>query len=99
MLGLVHDRQVEQFSGIAFAYAGLLVAEGVGVMKMKRWAKYLAALDTASFIPIELYEVCVNFGFWKLSVMVVNIVVVWFLIRALLRERALKLHPVSSIAG
>jgi len=98
-LGLVHDRQVEQLSGIAFAYAGLLVVEGVGVMKMKRWAKYLAALDTASFIPIELYEVSMNFVFWTASVLVVNVVIVWFLILALLRDRASKRHPVSSLAA
>jgi len=98
-LGLVHDRQIEQLSGIAFAYAGLLVVEGVGVMKMKQWAKYLAAIDTAAFIPIELYEVTVNFGFGKLIALVVNVVIVWFLIRALMRDRALKRHPVSSLAA
>src|SRR5262245_7183428 len=38
------------------AYAGLFLVEGVGLLMRKVWAEYLTIAITASFIPLEIYE-------------------------------------------
>jgi uncharacterized membrane protein (DUF2068 family) len=86
-LGMVEDRQLQQLSGLSYLYAGLLLAEGVGLMRKKRWAEYLTVVVTASLIPLELYEVLARFGFGKVTLLVVNVGIVWYLIRALRRQR------------
>ena len=92
-LGLVEDRHLQQLGGVTFLYAGLLLTEGVGLMKKKRWAEYLTVVVTASLIPIELYEVIVRFGFGKLLLLIVNVWIVWYLILVLRRQNTARLSP------
>ena len=85
-LDLVEDRHLQVLSGVTFAYAGLQLTEGVGLLMKKRWAEYLTVIATASLIPIEIYEVIIHFNWWKLILLIVNVGIVWFLIRALKRS-------------
>jgi len=85
-VGLVEDRHLQRLSGISFVYAALLLTEGVGLMRKKRWAEYLTVVVTASLIPIELYEVVVRFGLGRLLLLVVNMAIVWYLILVLRRQ-------------
>ena len=39
-----------------FVYAGIQVAEGVGLWSLKRWGEYLAVVATSIFLPVEIYE-------------------------------------------
>jgi len=86
-LDRVTDRQLAQMSGITFALAGVFVTEGTGLLLRQQWAKYLTIVCTASFIPIEVFETLKHFGWLKLLVLVVNIVVVAVLAVMLVREK------------
>ena len=49
-----------------FFYAALAFVESAGLTFGKHWAYWLVILDTASFIPIETYQLCKHFGWLNL---------------------------------
>lgn len=79
-LGLVDDHKLELISAGSFFYAGLMATEGVGLLLRKHWAEYLTIIATASFIPLEIYELVKHFGIGKIIALIINIAVVVYLI-------------------
>ncbi len=69
--------------GGTLLYALLFAVEGVGLLMKKRWAEWLTVVATASFVPIEVYEVFHRPGAIKVVIIVVNLAVVYFLARHL----------------
>jgi uncharacterized membrane protein (DUF2068 family) len=69
----------------ALLYALLFAVEGIGLWHGKRWAEWLTVIATSSFIPLEIWELFHRPGTIKSVVLVVNVLVVWLLIRALAR--------------
>jgi uncharacterized membrane protein (DUF2068 family) len=63
----------------AFMYAGLFATEGVGLWLGFRWAEYLTVVATASFVPIELYEVLQHFTLLRVGALALNIAVAVYL--------------------
>jgi uncharacterized membrane protein (DUF2068 family) len=55
-LGMVDKRELGLIVGTTFFYSALLLTEGTGLVLEKVWAEYLTFGITASFIPIEVYE-------------------------------------------
>ena len=55
-LGMVDKRELGLIVGTTFFYSALLLTEGTGLLLGKVWAEYLTFIITASFIPIEVYE-------------------------------------------
>jgi len=93
-LDKVTDKQVAEWSGITFAVAGVFVTEGTGLLLRQQWAKYLTVGVTASLIPVEVIESLKHFGWLKLGLLAVNMVVVAFLLITLMREKRRSLqHP------
>ncbi len=84
-MGHVSRRELLGMSLASFAYSGLQVLEGIGLYLERRWAEYLALLGTGSFLPIELYELALDFSWIKLGVLVFNALIVAYLLRLLLR--------------
>ena len=65
----------------AFAYAGLMGTEGVGLHLRRPWARWFTIGATSSLIPIELYEVLREPRPLRILVLVVNVAVVVYLWR------------------
>jgi uncharacterized membrane protein (DUF2068 family) len=68
-----------------FALAAYAVVEGIeaiGLWMMQRWAEYLTLIVTASFLPLEIYELSVHVSAFKIIAFVVNIAVVVYLLYA-----------------
>ena len=61
-------------------YAVLFSVEGVGLWGAKVWAEYLTIVATASFIPLELYEVMKSNTVPKTVTFVLNIGIVAYLV-------------------
>jgi uncharacterized membrane protein (DUF2068 family) len=59
-MNLLDDRKLEILSGLTFAYSALFLTEGTGLFFEKRWAEFFTIIATASFIPLELYELFKN---------------------------------------
>jgi uncharacterized membrane protein (DUF2068 family) len=60
-------------------YAVLLLTESAGLLLLKRWAEYLTALTTASFIPLEVWSDMRRFGLTKTVLLLLNVLTVWYL--------------------
>src|SRR6266436_9049060 len=80
------DRRLKQISVGTFAYAALLLTEGIGLLLRQRWAEYLTVIVTGSFIPLELYELSRHVSTTRLTIVGINVAVVWYLIVVLRRD-------------
>lgn len=85
-LAVVNDHKLEEISAGSFFYAALLGTEGIGLILEKRWAEYFTVIATASFIPLEIYEIVERMTVPRLLLLAFNIGVVVYLVRKL-RER------------
>jgi uncharacterized membrane protein (DUF2068 family) len=87
----VNDRKLIELSAGTFFYAGLMLTEGIGLALHKRWAEYLTVFATASLIPLEIYELVKHFSLTKIGLILINVAIVLYLIRAL-RTNTVKIH-------
>lgn len=74
--------------GVALFYAGARLAEGWGLWHARRWARWLAVLSSAAFLPIEIEELLKHPSTWTVGVLVANLIVIGWLLRGLLRPSA-----------
>jgi uncharacterized membrane protein (DUF2068 family) len=79
--------EAKRLAAGTLAYAAVFAVEGVGLVRRKRWAEWLTVVVTASFIPIEIYELVRQFSAGKVAALVLNVAIVAYLIVVRLRER------------
>ena len=80
------ERRLRMLTAGMFAYATLFVIEGVGLIMKVRWAEWLTVVATASFVPLEVYEIVRHPGPLRVALFAVNVVIVWYLVARLRRE-------------
>jgi uncharacterized membrane protein (DUF2068 family) len=68
---------------ISLGYAGILLIEGVGLWLEFTWAAYLTVVSTGLLLPFEIYEVIEQVSMLRISVLLLNLVIVFYLIRQL----------------
>jgi uncharacterized membrane protein (DUF2068 family) len=85
-LHLLNDGKLEKLSGLTFVYGALFLTEGTGLYFEKRWAEYLTVIATASFIPLELYELFAAVTLVKCVMLVLNVGILAILIATLRRN-------------
>jgi uncharacterized membrane protein (DUF2068 family) len=83
-LGLMRHRDL---AVVAFFYSGLMFTEGIGLLLEKTWAKYMTAIITATFIPLELYEMFRRVTYIRVGVLVLNVIVVAYLVMRLCQRK------------
>src|SRR5260370_7197349 len=54
-LSILDDRRLKELSIGTFVYAGIFLAEGVGLALKKRWAEYFTIITTSSLLPFEIH--------------------------------------------
>jgi uncharacterized membrane protein (DUF2068 family) len=84
-LPLVNDRKLTELSVGTFIYSAVFLTEGIGLAFHKRWAEYFTIITTASFLPLELYEIIHRATIAKGVALAINILVVIYLVRELRR--------------
>ena len=72
---------------VAFFYSGLMFTEGIGLLMEKTWAKCMTAIITATFIPLELYEMIRRVTYTRVCVLVLNVIVVAYLVTRLCQRK------------
>ena len=77
---LIDDHRLKLISFGTFAYSALALTEGIGLMLEKVWAEYLTLILTISFLPWELYELSRHANWFRLSLLLINLVVLWYLV-------------------
>src|SRR5437870_3625577 len=76
----VDERKIKTLSAGTFLFAGLFLTEGIGLLLQKKWGAYLTIIATASFVPLEVFELAKKFSVAKVVVIGINVLVVCYLI-------------------
>jgi len=84
----VDPRALTRMSFGALSYAGLLITEGVGLVRGAHWAEWLTVVATSSLVPLELYELYRRVTAPRLLALAVNLAIVGYLIVLLRRQRS-----------
>ena len=84
---MIDTHRLIQISFATFAYSALALTEGIGLMLEKVWAEYLTLILTISFLPWELYELARHPNWFRLSLLLINLAVLWYLLWLLRRKK------------
>ncbi len=87
---VINPRKLEEISAGTFIYATLVWVEGVGLLLRKHWAEYFTAVMTASFIPLEVYELARRLNGRKIILIAINVMIVWYLVDRVKRRRGIE---------
>ena len=85
-LGIDH-RHLQALAVGTFVYAAVFLVEGTGLLLRKRWAEYLTTIITASFIPLEIYEMAHQPSVLKAAGIALNVAIVVYLVIRLRQKR------------
>jgi uncharacterized membrane protein (DUF2068 family) len=77
----IDRRRLEWIQMGVFAYSALHVAEGIGILRGKRWGAILIILATSSLIPIECFQIVRKPSPVRIAALVGNTAIVVYLIR------------------
>ena len=84
LLTSVSDLTVSKETALAitaFAYATLMVSEGVSLYLRKPWARWFTIIATSSLMPIELYEIARELHPIRVLALLANLAIVIYLFR------------------
>jgi uncharacterized membrane protein (DUF2068 family) len=84
---LIDAHRLRQISVATFGYSALALTEGIGLLLEQVWAEYLTLVLTISFLPWELYELARRPDWFRLSLLLINLAVLWYLVWLLRRKR------------
>ncbi len=86
---LIDHHRLRQISMATLAYSALALTEGVGLLREKVWAEYLTLILTISFLPWELFELARRPSWFRLGLLVINLLVLGYLLWLLQRKKLL----------
>jgi uncharacterized membrane protein (DUF2068 family) len=86
---LIDAHRLKEIGLATFAYSALALTEGVGLLLEKVWAEYLTLVLTVSFLPWELFELARRPDWFRLSLLLINLAVLWYLVWLLRRKKLL----------
>lgn len=70
-------------AALALTYACLRFIEAYGLWHNRMWAKWVAALSGAIYVPFELYELYLGPNGVKLAALVLNVAVVAYMVHSI----------------
>jgi uncharacterized membrane protein (DUF2068 family) len=88
---LLNDPVLRRIGFVAYCYAAIGLAEGIGLYLEKAWGEFLTLAITASFLPWELFEMFRRLTWFHVGLFTINILVFVYLLRLVLdraRQRA-----------
>jgi uncharacterized membrane protein (DUF2068 family) len=81
-IGAMAPNTVSWVARGAGVYSLFSLVEGAGLFFRVSWAGWVAIGESAFFVPIEVYEIVASGFSWALGgILLVNILIVWFLLR------------------
>jgi len=86
---LIDAHRLREISLATFGYSAVALTEGVGLLLEKVWAEYLTLILTVSFLPWELYELVRRPSWFRVSLLLINLAVLWYLVWLLRRKKLL----------
>ncbi len=92
---LIDAHRLREIGAATFAYSALALTEGIGLFLQKVWAEYLTLILTVSFLPWELYELARRPGWFRLALLVINLLVLGYILWLLQRKKLLTATSVA----
>jgi uncharacterized membrane protein (DUF2068 family) len=86
-LSSLDERTLEEIAAGSFIYSALLLVEGIGLCRRKRWAEFLTVGITASLLPFEFYELFHRLNTAGVAITLLNVAILWYLIVQLMHDR------------
>lgn len=83
---LINDRLLRRIGEVTFIYAGLDLIESVGLYLEQAWAEYLTLAITASFMPLEVFEIMRRLTLVRASLLVANALVFFYLLKLVIER-------------
>ena len=80
-------QRMKRLGIFTFLYAGVRVAEGVGLVLEKAWAEYMTVGVTVSFLPWEVYEIWRHPDILRVGLLITNLIILAYLLWVLRRNR------------
>jgi len=71
---------------VSLGYAGMLLAEGIGLWLEFTWAAYLTVVSTSLLLRFELYELIERVSMLRVGVLLLNLIIVLYLVSQLRRH-------------
>ena len=90
---LLNDPLLRRIGAVAFSYAGLSLAEGIGLYLEKAWGEFLTLAITASFLPWEVFEVFRRLTWVRVALLIVNTLVFIYLLKVVAIRRKHREEP------
>ena len=90
-------KQLKALSIGSFFYAAIVLTEGTGLALRKQWAEYFTIIVTASFLPLEIYELAHRVTPIKIAVMAINLAILVYLIGRVWKRRSRERTPQNPI--
>jgi uncharacterized membrane protein (DUF2068 family) len=79
-LEFMSPKTLKELSIGSLFYAVIVLTEGTGLALRKPWAEYFTIIVTASFLPLEVYELIHGVSPTKILVMIINLAILGYLI-------------------
>lgn len=76
---LLNDPMLRRIGFVAFCYAAIGIAEGIGLYLEKAWGEYLTLFITASFLPWEIMEIMRRHTMPRVGLLLANVAVLIYL--------------------
>ncbi|MGA7524404.1 MAG: DUF2127 domain-containing protein [Acidobacteriaceae bacterium] len=89
-VALIDPHRLKQISAVVFGIAGLDIIEGTGLVLERVWAEYVTLVLTASFLPLEFFEILRHPTWMHVVLLVINFAVLLYLlyfVRLRMRQR------------
>lgn len=83
---LINDPLLKRIGAVAFSYAGVSLAEGIGLYLEKAWGEYLTLAITISFLPWEIFEIFHRITWFRFSLLAINILVLFYLAKVVIEQ-------------
>jgi len=77
---LINDPVLRRIGFVAYCYAAITMAEGIGLYLEKAWGEFLTLAITASFLPWELFEIFRHINWIRVGLFSINFLVFLYLL-------------------
>ena len=89
------DARLWSMAAGASIYSSVRFAEAIGLWLDRRWAEWFGFLSGAMYLPLEVYELLIGLTWPKVTVFIINAVIVLYLLFILINRRSSRrLNPV-----
>ncbi|TBR09364.1 MAG: DUF2127 domain-containing protein [Lysobacter sp.] len=90
LAGAINPGSVHATAALATAYGILHLFEAWGLWRDRAWASWLGCVAAAIYLPFDIYALWHHPGVTALSVLMINLLIVWVLARDLSKRSHLR---------